>query len=166
MTPELLAKLRDLCRDEAAADRLQQIFADEIQPLERELTEAQFYVNRQKALFDVITKLRSPLDLETIFQSTAIEVRQLLAADRVGMFRFYSDTHWNDGEFVSEDVDPDFDSAMAQKIHDDCFGDRLSKRESSGCGRYPCRRLERLPRQDPVPISSPRQLGRTPVAGR
>jgi light-regulated signal transduction histidine kinase (bacteriophytochrome) len=126
MTPELLAKLRDLCRDEAAADRLQQIFADEIQPLERELTEAQFYVNRQKALFDVITKLRSPLDLETIFQSTAIEVRQLLAADRVGMFRFYSDTHWNDGEFVSEDVDPDFDSAMAQKIHDDCFGDRFA----------------------------------------
>ena len=126
MTSELLAKLRDLCRDEAAADRLQQIFADEIQPLERELTEAQFYVNRQKALFDVITRLRSPLDLETIFQSTATEVRQLLAADRVGMFRFYSDSHWNDGEFVSEDVDPDFDSAMAQKIHDDCFGDRFA----------------------------------------
>jgi light-regulated signal transduction histidine kinase (bacteriophytochrome) len=126
MTPKLLAQLRDLCRDEAAVDRLKQIYTDEIQPLERELTQAQFQLNRQKALFDVITRLRSPLDLEIIFQSTATEVRQLLAADRVGMFRFYSDAHWNDGEFVSEDVDPDFDSAMAQKIHDDCFGDRFA----------------------------------------
>jgi light-regulated signal transduction histidine kinase (bacteriophytochrome) len=126
MTPELLSQLCDLCRDEAAVDRLKQIYTDEIQPLERELTQAQFQLNRQKALFGVITRLRSPLDLEVIFQSTATEVRQLLAADRVGMFRFYSDAHWNDGEFVSEDVDPDFDSAMAQKIHDDCFGDRFA----------------------------------------
>jgi light-regulated signal transduction histidine kinase (bacteriophytochrome) len=126
MIPELLAKLRDLCRDQAAVDRLQQIVTDDIQPLERELTQANFQLNRQKALFAVITRLRSPLDLETIFQTTAIEVRQLLAADRVGMFRFYPDTHWNDGEFVSEDVDQNFDSAMAQKIHDDCFGDRFA----------------------------------------
>jgi light-regulated signal transduction histidine kinase (bacteriophytochrome) len=126
MTPELLANLRDLCRDEAAFDRLQQILADRIQPLEREISQANFQLSRQKALFDVITRLRSPLDLEVIFQSTATEVRQLLGADRVGMFRFYSESHWNDGEFVSEDVDPDFDSAMAQKIHDDCFGDRFA----------------------------------------
>lgn len=126
MIPELLAKLRDLCRDEAAVDRLEQIVTDDIQPLERELSQANFQLNRQKALFAVITRLRSPLDLETIFQTTAIEVRQLLAADRVGMFRFYPDTHWNDGEFVSEDVDRHFDSAMAQKIHDDCFGDRFA----------------------------------------
>ena len=126
MTPELLAKLRDLCRDEAAGDRLQQILADEIQPLEREISQAKFQLSRQQALFDVITRLRSPIDLEIIFQSTATEVRQLLAADRVGMFRFYSDSHWNDGEFVSEDVDPGFNSAMATKIHDDCFGDRFA----------------------------------------
>jgi light-regulated signal transduction histidine kinase (bacteriophytochrome) len=50
--------------------------------------------------------------LETIFQATATEVRQLMGADRVGMFRFYPDSHWNDGEFVSEDVDPEFDSQI------------------------------------------------------
>ncbi|AFY93430.1 GAF domain-containing protein [Chamaesiphon minutus] len=126
MTPEVLAQLRALCRDEAAFDRLQAILADRLQPLERDLTEAQFKLNRQKALFEVITRLRSPLELEVIFQSTAAEVRQLLAADRVGMFRFDPDAHWNDGEFVSEDVDPDFNSAMATKIHDDCFGDRFA----------------------------------------
>jgi light-regulated signal transduction histidine kinase (bacteriophytochrome) len=126
MIPELLAKLRDLCPDEAAFDRCQQILTDEIQPLERKLSEANFQLDRQQALFDVITRLRSPLDLETIFQTTATEVRQLLAADRVGMFRFDPDTHWHDGEFVSEDVAPGFDSAMAAKIHDDCFGDRFA----------------------------------------
>jgi light-regulated signal transduction histidine kinase (bacteriophytochrome) len=132
MTPELLAKIRDLCRDDAAAERLQQMFTAEIQPLELEIDRANFQLNRQKALFDVITRLRSPLDLETIFQATATEVRQLMGADRVGMFRFYADAHWNDGEFVSEDVDPEFDSAIAQKIHDHCFGDQFAVHYQQG----------------------------------
>lgn len=132
MTPELLAQLRNLCRDEAAVDRVEQIITDEIQPLARDLSQTQFQLNRQKALFGAITRLRSPLDLETIFQATATEVRQLMGADRVGMFRFYSDSHWDDGEFVSEDVDPEFDSAMAQKIHDHCFGDQFAVHYQQG----------------------------------
>ncbi len=144
MTPALLAQLRDICRDEAAFERLQQIFADEIHPpapelapglapdLAQELSQAKFQLNRQKALFDVITRLRGPLDLETIFQATATEVRQLLGADRVGMFRFYPDSHWDDGEFVSEDVDPEFPAAMAQKIHDHCFGDQFAVHYQQG----------------------------------
>jgi light-regulated signal transduction histidine kinase (bacteriophytochrome) len=126
MNSELLAQIRDLCPDDTAFDRLQQLVDAEIQPLKRGLDLANFRLDRQHALFDVVTRLRSPLDLETIFKDTAIEVRQLMAADRVGMFRFYSDSHWNDGEFVSEDVAPEFDSALAQKIHDDCFGDRFA----------------------------------------
>jgi light-regulated signal transduction histidine kinase (bacteriophytochrome) len=126
MSPDLLAKLRAICQDETLFASLQQIVNDEIQPLEQEISQANFQLERQKALFDAITKLRSPLDLETIFHSTAIEVRQLLAADRVGMFRFYPDSNWNDGELVSEDVDRDFPSAMSQKIHDHCFGDQFA----------------------------------------
>jgi GAF domain-containing protein len=70
--------------------------------------------------------LREPLDLETIFQATAREVRQLLGADRVAMFRFYPDSGWDDGEFVSEDVNSAYGSAMAQKIHDHCFGEQFA----------------------------------------
>jgi light-regulated signal transduction histidine kinase (bacteriophytochrome) len=124
MTPDRSAKSRDICKDETTFEAIQQIITDEIQPREQEISQAHFQLNRQKALFDTITRLRDLLDLETIFQSTAIEVRQLLAADRVGMFRFYPDFNWNDGELVSEDVDRDFPSAMSQKIHDHCFGDR------------------------------------------
>jgi light-regulated signal transduction histidine kinase (bacteriophytochrome) len=126
MTPELLAKLRDACPNEAALEKLQQIFADEIQPLEQEISQANFKLDRQQALFEVITRLRSPVELSVIFRETAIEVRQLLKADRVGMFRFDPASGWNDGEFVSEDVDAAFPSAMEQKIHDHCFGDQFA----------------------------------------
>lgn len=114
MNPEILARLRSLCRDEAAFEDAKQILTDEVQHLEQEISQAYFWVEEQKALFRVITRLREPLDLETIFKATATEVRQLLQADRVGMFRFYPDSGWDDGEFVSEDVDPAFASAMAQ----------------------------------------------------
>lgn len=79
-------------------------------------------VAKQKALFAVVTKIRESLDLDIIFKSTATEVRQLLNADRVGMFRFYADSGFDDGEFVSEDVLPEFNSAKAVKVHDHCFG--------------------------------------------
>jgi light-regulated signal transduction histidine kinase (bacteriophytochrome) len=132
MNPNLLARLRDACQDDATFARLQPILAEEIRPLEQEVDQAEFLLQRQRALFGVIARLRSPLDLETIFQSTATEVRQLLTADRVGMFRFYPDSHWDDGEFVSEDVDPEFSSAMAEKIHDHCFGDQFAMNYQQG----------------------------------
>ncbi|PSB57676.1 histidine kinase, partial [filamentous cyanobacterium CCP1] len=107
MNPERLARIRDLCRDEVAFEQLQQLLSEEKQPLEQEICHALFQVEQQKTLFSVITRLREFLDLETIFRATAAEVRQLLAADRVGMFRFYPNSGWNDGEFVSEAVDPE-----------------------------------------------------------
>lgn len=126
MNSETLAKLRSLCVDQAAFEQLKQTLRDEMQPLEQASERAHLQVEQQKALFRAIARLREPLDVETLFRATAIEVRQLLNADRVGMFRFYPDSGWNDGEFVSEDVDRAFSSAMAQKVHDNCFGDRYA----------------------------------------
>jgi light-regulated signal transduction histidine kinase (bacteriophytochrome) len=126
MKPEILAQIQNLCRDEKAFEQIEQILTAETQPLAREIEQAKFQVEQQKALFRVITRLREPLDLETIFKATALEVRQLLGADRVGMFRFYPDSGWDDGEFVSEDVDPAFSSAIAQKVHDHCFGEQFA----------------------------------------
>jgi light-regulated signal transduction histidine kinase (bacteriophytochrome) len=126
MTPELLAKLHNVCPDEAAFAQLQQILTDEIQPLEQAISQANFHLDRQKTLFDVVMRLRSPIELSAIFRDTAIEVRELLKADRVGMFRFDPSSGWDDGEFVSEDVNPAFSSAMEHKIHDHCFGDQFA----------------------------------------
>ncbi|MEB3886435.1 GAF domain-containing protein [Lyngbya sp. CCY1209] len=84
-------------------------------------------VAQQKALFAVIGKIRESLDLESIFTSTAREVRQLLDADRVGMYRFDTDSQYQCGEFVSEDVLPEYNCALAAKISDHCFGEHHAR---------------------------------------
>jgi GAF domain-containing protein len=86
---------------------------------------SQSQIEQQKALASVIAKIRQSLDLETIFKTTAIEVRSLLKADRVGVFRFYPELDW-EGEFVSEDVDPQWTSAIAAKVYDYCFGEQFA----------------------------------------
>ena len=56
---------------------------------------------RERAIAQVIQRMRQTLDLETIFAATTQELRQVLNCDRVVVYRF--NPHWN-GEFVSESV--------------------------------------------------------------
>ncbi|MBN3883500.1 MAG: PAS domain S-box protein [Nostoc sp. JL34] len=56
---------------------------------------------RERAIAQVIQRMRQTLDLETIFAATTEELRQVLNCDRVVVYRF--NPHWN-GEFVSESV--------------------------------------------------------------
>jgi len=105
-------QIRQFCRDEVAFEQLKASLSA-------------FQENahqQQQSLLRVISKIRESLELDDIFQTTAREVRQLLNADRVGMFRFDPASGYDDGEFVSEDVKPDYPSALAAKIHDHCFG--------------------------------------------
>jgi light-regulated signal transduction histidine kinase (bacteriophytochrome) len=142
MKSETLAKLHSFCADEAAFEQLQQILAEDVvapivtavdgENMTDTTSPIQFQLEQRKALMQVITRLRGRLDLETIFRETAIEVRQLLKVDRVGMYQFDPDSGWNDGEFVSEDVDAAFSSAMEQKIHDRCFGDQFAVHYEQG----------------------------------
>ncbi|MEH2328136.1 GAF domain-containing protein [Nostoc sp.] len=55
----------------------------------------------QKTIAITIEKIRQSLDLESIFHTTTAELRQLLNADRVAIYRFNLD--WS-GEFVFESV--------------------------------------------------------------
>ncbi|NEP72930.1 MAG: GAF domain-containing protein [Okeania sp. SIO2G4] len=95
------------------------------------LEAAHYQVQQQKALARVIKRIRSPLDLEEIFKITATEVRQLLKADRVGVFRFYPERDW-EGEFVSEDVGLEWNSALAVKVYDHCFGEQFAVHYQEG----------------------------------
>lgn len=122
MTLNDLEQLRNCCRDQAAFEHLKQIL----------MIAVSGKLERQKALFRVISKIRESLNLDTIFTTTAVEVRQLLNADRVAMFRFYPDSGWNDGEFVSEDVLPEFHSTLNAKIQDHCFGERYAIHYQNG----------------------------------
>lgn len=130
MNAETWARLQNCCRDQVAFEQLQQILSAELASASRQadqtLAQLQVRLEQEQALASVITRIRDSLDLDTIFQATATEVRQLLQADRVGVFRFHPDSGWDDGEFVSEDVHPDFPSALAARVHDHCFGEQFA----------------------------------------
>ncbi|BAY09837.1 GAF domain-containing sensor histidine kinase [Calothrix sp. NIES-2098] len=81
---------------------------------------------QRRILFDLVVKIRESLDLETIFQTTVHEVRRSLTGDRVGIFRFDPDVGFCSGEFIAEDVLPQFESALAVKVQDYCFGDHFA----------------------------------------
>lgn len=127
--------------------RLEQHHAQELQQREAELNQQNWDLEsnvqqrtielrrlseQQAALSEVISKIRSSLDLDTIFNLAATEVRQLLQVDRVGIFRFYPESGYDDGEFVSESVLPPYDSALKIRIHDHCFGDRYAAHYAIG----------------------------------
>jgi len=118
-----LEELRDCCRDATAFERLKQILLN---------TNVCSNDERQQVFFQVISRLRESSDLNTIFAATTIEVRRLLNADRVGVFRFVPDSNWQEGEFVSEDVLPEFHSALMTQIHDRCFGERYAVHYQNG----------------------------------
>jgi len=88
--------------------------------------------SQQEILLKVIGKIRQSLDLDTLFQTTAHEVRKILRADRVGVFCFEPDSNYCYGEFVSEAVVPGYDSAIAIRVHDYCFGEQYAVHYQQG----------------------------------
>lgn len=83
-----------------------------------------------RALAKVIDRIRRSLDIETIFSTTTREVRQLLVAERVAIFRFNPD--WS-GEFVAESL-ADGWTPLVQKSHRSIIADSFLQ-ENQG-GRY------------------------------
>ena len=78
---------------------------------------------QQKILNTVIKKIRDSLDLTTIFTTTTSELRRLLNADRVAIFRFLPSKDYKVGKVVSEDVCGDYSAALDQLIEEPCFFD-------------------------------------------
>lgn len=76
--------------------------------------------DKQKALSGVVSRIRECVDIDAIFQTTVQEMRQLLNADRVGIFRLYPHLGW-EGEFIYEDVTPQWNPALTVRVHDHCF---------------------------------------------
>lgn len=87
---------------------------------------------QQRILFEVVTKMRQSLDLNTIFKTLTQELRRSLNADRVGVFRFNANSHFKDGELIAEDVLPEFPAALFSKVQDHCFGENYATLYSQG----------------------------------
>lgn len=89
-------------------------------------------IKQEEALTRIIDRIRSSMGLAPLFKTTAIEIRELLNADRVGVFRFTPGSGWDEGEFVAEDVVAFFPSAMAEKVYDHCFGSQFATYYTQG----------------------------------
>ncbi|MDF5724023.1 MAG: GAF domain-containing protein [Rhizonema sp. PD37] len=68
---------------------------------------------QQKALAVSVEKIRRTLDIETIFQTTIQEVRELLNADRSILYRFNPD--WS-GKFIAESVTSNWTPLMSKQL--------------------------------------------------
>lgn len=99
--------------------------------LEKE-TQSQICFKKLQALMGVIGKIRQSLDLETIFKITATELRQLLNADRVAIYRFLPESEGNEGEVVSEDVHPLYSRCLGARVLDYGFGEQLAVNYTKG----------------------------------
>lgn len=81
---------------------------------------------REFVLRSITQKIRQSFDLNLIFNTVCREVRQFINADRVGIFQFYPDANFEDGEFIAEALIQSFPSALDTKIHDRCFGEQYA----------------------------------------
>ena len=78
-------------------------------------------IELEQAITRSIDRMRQSLDIDTIFNTTTSELRQILKCDRVAIYRFNPD--WS-GEFVAESVAPGW-IPLLQKSDDRHFPDNL-----------------------------------------
>lgn len=79
-----------------------------LQPVEFRVQRQQ-WAEQEKAIARVMARIQQSLDVETIFRSTAQDVRRLLKCDRVVVYQFNAD--WS-GRFVAESVGAGWDSLL------------------------------------------------------
>ncbi|MBD2386826.1 GAF domain-containing sensor histidine kinase [Cylindrospermum sp. FACHB-282] len=78
----------------------------------------------QKIIAKTIEKIRQSLDLESIFRTSTEELRHLLKADRVAIYRFNPD--WS-GEFVFESLSEGWDALMLEQLQRPELGENISE---------------------------------------
>ncbi|MBE9060972.1 GAF domain-containing protein [cf. Phormidesmis sp. LEGE 11477] len=89
---------------------------------------------REQLLSKISERLRQVTDLPKVLKATARDIREMLGADRVGLYQFDPETNYLVGEFVVEDIAAGVRSAMATKIQDHCFAE--DQAENYQKGRY------------------------------
>ena len=98
---------------------------------ERKQAEAELQrQNSRSQIFAEITlKIRQSLQLESILQTTVNEIQKFLRADRVVIFRLYSN---GSGDVVREAVVTGYPAICGQHIYDPCFGEEYIQKYQQG----------------------------------
>ncbi|MBE8987211.1 GAF domain-containing protein [Nostoc sp. LEGE 12450] len=88
----------------------------------------------QKTIAITIEKIRQSLDLESIFRTSTVELRQLLNADRVAIYRFNPD--WS-GEFVFESVAAGWISLIDEQLQRPELSENVSECSAKDLAKPP-----------------------------
>ena len=91
-------------------------------------------VAREQLITKMTERLRNTSDVIKTLKSIVQDIRQLIDADRVGLYQFDVEKNYSVGEFVVEDVAVGVRSAMANQIKDHCFAEDHA--ENYANGRY------------------------------
>ncbi len=92
----------------------------------------QQHAEREHLIRLIAERIRQSLDAQTIFDTACTEIRRVLHADRVGIFKFYPETNYDQGEFVAEAVTDGYLSALAVRVQDHCFGQNFAPLYAAG----------------------------------
>jgi len=84
---------------------------------------------RERALAVTVDKIRASLDIDTIFDTTTHEVRQLLGVDRVAVYYFNPD--WS-GAFVAESVAEGWSNLIEKQTQIDRLSESISQCDGMG----------------------------------
>lgn len=84
---------------------------------------------RERLLIQITRGIHQSLDLQMILATTVRQIRQLLAADRVLIYRFLPNST---GTVAMESVGSDWRSVLGQDIADDCFAESYKARYPQG----------------------------------
>ncbi|MBR8826937.1 MAG: GAF domain-containing protein [Gomphosphaeria aponina SAG 52.96 = DSM 107014] len=103
---------------------LQQV--NQIEQLREQSQQMQVVTEQERVTVNIINRIRESLDLNSIFKNTTQEVRQLLSADRVGVYRFNPDFS---GEFITESVGAGWVSVIEEQKIDATLISNLSQED-------------------------------------
>ncbi|MBE9103277.1 chemotaxis protein CheB [Vacuolonema iberomarrocanum] len=134
----LLMRIYPYLRDDNHLDGLVITFVniDEIKRVQQVLQEQTDMLReqseREHLQLEITQRIRQSLELQTTFDTVCHEIRQVLQADRVGIFKFDPASNFNDGVFIAESLVEGYPSAVQAPIHDHCFGEHYASRYTQG----------------------------------
>jgi len=108
--------------------------AEYLKQVQEKTQQLEASVEKEQLITKITERLRNTNDLPKTLKTTVQDIRQMMQADRVGLFQFDAEKNYSVGEFVVEDVSAGTRSVMAAKIQDHCFAE--DQAENYRKGRY------------------------------
>ncbi|MGC1308874.1 MAG: GAF domain-containing protein, partial [Phormidesmis sp.] len=106
--------------------------ADYLAQVQEKTQQLEASVAREQLIAKITERLRTTNDLSSTLKSAVQDIRQIMEADRVGLFQFDAEKNYSVGEFVVEDVTVGVRSAMATKVQDHCFAEGQAENYRKG----------------------------------